>query len=1437
MLAVMMSLAVLHAGDGYAYLTRSVATGDRNRGPMSLTDYYSATGTPPGRWAGRGLNDLADGPAEVAGQSVVAGEVTAVQMANLFGAGLHPNAEQIETVVTAGAVRPREKQRARVAVERAVKLGRKFPTFTNEVPLLVAVDAAATVWEKTNGMPATAEVRARLTREIAPQVFAEEKGQAHQNPRELTAWVAAQKRRQRQPVAGYDLTFTPQKSVSVLWALADKTTAEKIVDIHHRAIADTLGWLEREAAFTRADSGRVQLDVGGLIIAQFDHWDTRSGDPNLHTHCAVSNKVRRHDGTWGSLDGASIFRHTVAASERYNASMIAMLTDELGIEFTPRETGVNAQPVMEIGGISDELIGLFSRRRGAITPRRDELVAAYRAKHGYSPSKETEYALLQQATLETRAGKQSPVSLDQIRAGARARAAAVVPAERLNNFVRIIQAHAATDPGVPVPDYVAMHMGDEVPVVVAGRRPAFPGTEAAAKLAVSLVSERRATWTHAHIRARAEAISTYFHFATPEDRRAAVEATVHAALTKSSVSLATFARGEHGIDLAAEAAVPAALQRRDGQSVFTRHGEQLYTSAAILAAEKTLSDAAADPTPHFAYTSTLRKIVGEMKTDTGRALNSGQGELLRHFCQSGTRLAVATGPAGTGKTTAMSAVVKVWQAHGREVIALAPSAAAATILGEEIGVQGRTLASLTYSWRGLHTHRGIPAKTLPVGVEIGRGTMLLVDEAAMASTKDLAALQELADHAGAIVRLIGDPAQLDAVETGGALRMLADATHAPELTDVVRFGADTEQARNSLRLRAGNIDGLGMFAKRGWLHAGTSIELAEQVFTAFTADTMAGRESVMLASTNTEIFELNARAQAWQQDRGTVDADADGPAAALADGHTARVGDRIVTRANNRDLRTTASTRPGTAVLNGDLWSVQQVHDNGAISVRHDDHGGTVTLPAHYVKASVQLGYASTIHRAQGMTVDTCHALIGTVTDRAGAYVALTRGRYENHAYVADSIDLDPDIEAHQLASQPEQVDAITRMGTVLARDGHMVAATTAMRTALEQATSGEAKGDAYRYGQSLLRDGWIEHLIAETLEPADAARVRVHPESHAALVAALGRVHDAGYKARAVLERIAGQGPLGSAEDVAAVLGARLGEHSRKESRLVPALPPVYPGVDRGLMDWARRLRPQALAAARTAAAGTSTGAAAEKSRPVSVLPNNPWARMSDTALAKRERAVRTDPAMPAMLLHMARQERAQLAANSHLSRARTDRAAAQLAERIRQAREIDRQIGQARSQRDRLIRETPKRRFRAAKIDPQVPVLEQRIAELEGYRQMAAAQLPAESEWRQAEAMAPRGIIDDDQIAAGKDAAALGRIDTQIATYTGQLEKQQATLTQIHAEMTRREGLPAAQRAAENAERAQHTPPPRTQRTASTPVPQLPPEPESTRDTGYGL
>lgn len=214
-----MTLRVVNSGTGYEYLLRSVATNDGPTDAPSLSKYYDAKGTPPGRWLGSGLAGLNT-------ENVVqGGEVTESQMAALYGEGLHPDAD----------MKMSEGQKI-----KDVQLGRPFANFTNDVPVLVALRDAERRHRQTTGTLMSKQERAELVQDIGREFFIEEHGVEPQSGREIVNWVNGLKNNVRQSVSGFDLTFSPAKSVSVAWALSDEKTARRIEKLHHQAVKEAM---------------------------------------------------------------------------------------------------------------------------------------------------------------------------------------------------------------------------------------------------------------------------------------------------------------------------------------------------------------------------------------------------------------------------------------------------------------------------------------------------------------------------------------------------------------------------------------------------------------------------------------------------------------------------------------------------------------------------------------------------------------------------------------------------------------------------------------------------------------------------------------------------------------------------------------------------------------------------------------------------------------------------------------------------------------------------------------------------------------------------------------------------------------------------------------------------------------------------------------------
>jgi conjugative relaxase-like TrwC/TraI family protein len=396
-----MSLHKLTAGSGYDYLTRQVAALDATeKGHIGLASYYTERGESPGVWIGSGMDGI-DG--------LTAGDpVTAEQMRALFGCGLHPLAELRQQQLEGPDLTIRDFQ-------EVTQLGTPFKIFEGDVsPFRLEVAKRIAALNAAIGSPADASIaaadRARVRTQVAREFFVAEHGREPVNARELAAQIAKDSRPRTQTIAGYDLTFSPVKSVSTLWAVADPAVAAVIERAHQAAVKDALVFIEKHALFTRTGpQGIRQVNVRGLVAAAFTHRDSRAGDPDLHTHVAVANKVQTLDGRWLSIDGRVLFKANVAASETYNTALEQHLREALGVRFAERPgTAPGKRSIREIVGVDPRLNQRWSTRRAHIEARRGELAIQFQNDHGRPPTSVEALHLAQQATLETRDAKHEP---------------------------------------------------------------------------------------------------------------------------------------------------------------------------------------------------------------------------------------------------------------------------------------------------------------------------------------------------------------------------------------------------------------------------------------------------------------------------------------------------------------------------------------------------------------------------------------------------------------------------------------------------------------------------------------------------------------------------------------------------------------------------------------------------------------------------------------------------------------------------------------------------------------------------------------------------------------------------------------------------------------------------------------------------------------------
>jgi conjugative relaxase-like TrwC/TraI family protein len=742
-------------------------------------------------------------------------------------------------------------------------------------------------------------------------------------------------------VTGYDLCFSAPKSVSVLWALGLDTVPGSVVAAHRVAVTAALRYLDDHAALSRVGTdGRTQVRTGGFAAAVFPHRTSRAGEPQLHSHALVINKVKCPDGAWRTVDGHEIYAHKKSAGTVYQAVLRNELTRRLGVAWTE----VSKDGQAEIAGVPVELMKAWSTRTVQVTGEAGPVIAAYEAELGRPLTSAERTAVMKVAVLKSRPGK-DPVDIVALADRWQAEAAAL-GWDGLG--VQRSVGAAAT------PSRTAADLSDDM--------------DRAAVEAVTAAGGRRAVFSRSDLVAEVAA-----RFPT-----AGLDADTVVELVEQLADQAL--------------STPEAVALRPRTDGPVRTSDARYASRATLAAELEIL-AAADAGRGQRVAAVGPWLV--RAESARRGLDGSQQAALTKVMSSGDAISVLVAPAGTGKTTALGAAVTVWQDTGHRVVLLAPSARAAAELRDATGTPADTVAKLLHD----QAHR-LPGR--PGRFDLRPGDVVIVDEASMLATRDLHTLKQLTWDAGAKLFLVGDPAQIGAVDAaGGMLPALAQRLGAPSLGTVHRFTEPWER-RASLRLRQGDPTVIDTYVAADRVHDCFDETTAyQQVLDAYRESTGAGRRALMLARTHRDVDTLNDLARSHAIDTGEVR----GPVLATG-GLEWRAGDRLRATRNNRHIAV-----GGDYLRNGDQFTVTGA-DGDRLLVQAVDSGLVARLPADYVDRHTAYGWATTIDAAQGATVDDAVLLARPGIDREHLYVGLTRGRHTNHVYVAQSAT---DLEHHDL--------------------------------------------------------------------------------------------------------------------------------------------------------------------------------------------------------------------------------------------------------------------------------------------------------------------------------------------------------------------------------------------------------------------------------------
>ncbi|WP_026268471.1 MobF family relaxase [Micromonospora sp. CNB394] len=1068
----MLTVTRISPGDGYRYVMEQVAAGRHDLRPLGdtgPTPYYinhTARGESPGWWAGNGAAVLG-----------VSGWVTEQQMRYLIGQGRHP---------TTG-----------------FRLGQKWRIYA----------------------PMTDEYRDEAVR----RALAHLPDDATVEQRD-SIWQRIMNAPERRAVSAYDVTVSPVKSVSLLWAFGDDTVKQDVVAAHHAGVRALLDHLQRHGAFTRAGaSGVRQLDTAGLAALVFDHRLSRERDPQLHSHIVVSAKVKTVDSNgnpqWLALDGRAFYRATVGGRIAYERALELELHQRRGVTFAARDDS----GIREIVGFSEASLRHYGKRRGAITEEMDRRVdrtgparspaaqwrrraqdATLRTRRPATGAESTEQAVQRWLAEDRTAGLDTPGQVRRILTGD-------VHDTTADAARRVLRRARQLNPaGV---DEETLHAAaDQLRIAGPDRdRVIDTAVRADARLAlaraVHTLGRERAVFGREHLELAIGRVLDITPGTSPTADWQRVQTLAGEAIAKNLGGLRV---------LTPPALVqwgPTLLRDSDQHSEYTRHRDLQMTTHAVLAAEKEVityagrrgAQPAADTAIHAA--TTMFRLSPE------------KADALRFLVGDDRRVTGVVGPAGTGKTYLQRAVVAAAQHTGVPVLGLTVGQSAAQLLADATRQPDGTTLRTENIARWLHSHDRPPPGTRAAHWRFAPGQWVIIDEASQVSSHDLARLVTQLDAVGGRLILVGDPAQISAVGPGGLFRYLDSLGATTHLTQVHRF-SDTWEAAASLRLRTGDLTVLHEYDRRGRLHGGHRTLLIGQMLDRWAADMATGHPSMMLVETGDEAADIARRARDILLQASLVRT---GPAVRLRDGNHASVGDVIVTRRNDRRIGA-----GGAFVANRDRWRVDAVTRAGRLQVTNLRTDASTVLPAAYVARHVQLAYALTVDSVQGQTVHTARALVDDSTTLARLYVMLTRGHTLNEAYVVT--------DDHPREGTPPQLP--TARVAVLA---DIMRRTAPDRSATETEHQLWADVDALHTWTPIYDDLSARARIPEYLTIVAGISGQTLADRLArdlalpALIARLTTLREAGHNPADVLRRAIRPREIDSADDIAAVLSWRI--------------------------------------------------------------------------------------------------------------------------------------------------------------------------------------------------------------------------------------------------------------------------------------------------------
>jgi conjugative relaxase-like TrwC/TraI family protein len=781
-------------------------------------------------------------------------------------------------------------------------------------------------------------------------------------------------------VPAFDVVLRTTKSVSILYGLGDPATGRAVLAAHHAGVRQAVAYLDEHLGARRGHGGVQHVSGQGLLAVGFDHRTSREGDPLLHTHLVVANRVRGPDGRWTALDGRDLYRHRLAADAIYRAVYQRQLVRTLGVAWTAADVHGNR----ELQGVSQELVRLFSKRTDQIDLEVERLQVSGRER---TPR------LVKWAVHATRKAKEYE------------------PPDTLYDRWRTEAAERGVDPDTTVRQ-------------VTGRTQEREQDRTVSERTVSEVFDRLACPDKLTAQA-----STFAR----QDVIAALGGQLAGAGRTELEGLADRFLAERAVSVVAERALE----------------ERRWSTPELLGVEQRLVAAATDRISE--QTAVVFHDAVRAALQAHPTAGEDQQGMVRDLCHGGDGVALVVGRAGTGKTFALGMARHAWQLDGYRPLACAPTGIATLSLEAEGFEEVATCDSLLADLGRRQEH-------------LDARTVLVVDEAAMLGSRKLSRLLDHAQQARAKVVLVGDDRQLAAIDAGGGFRALRLRLGASELVENRRQLRAWE--REALELVRGGLveEAVAAYRAHDRVVAAESkpaatLALLQDWWAAYQeSERDPTQDVIVLAGRRAEVDRLNTACQQLLTARGRL-----GPERLQVEDRELAVGDRVVCGRN-------AIGQLG--VANGTRGTITALDPHARmLTLRLDGKGPReVTLPGWYLDGRgrgernrrVDLAYATTGHRAQGLTRWRALVRITGLEDSNWLYVQLSRARHGTTLYPV--VRPEPQGPAELDLPDREAGDGYVQLAQTLTRAGdQMLAIDTPSTLDLRRLSTGELRAERDR--------------------------------------------------------------------------------------------------------------------------------------------------------------------------------------------------------------------------------------------------------------------------------------------------------------------------------------------------------------------------------------